>query len=49
MAVSWPARHFLDFIAQWFPLPNALGLVGILLFFVTIAYGIRRMRMKGNN
>jgi predicted MFS family arabinose efflux permease len=40
---------FLGFIAQRFSLPSALSVVGILLFFITIAYGIRRMRMKGSN
>ncbi|MBB6113063.1 Fucose permease [Mucilaginibacter lappiensis] len=40
---------FLGFIAQHFTLPVALGVVGILLFFVTIAYGIRRMKMGSNN
>ena len=40
---------FLGFIAQHFTLPVALGVVGILLFFVTIAYGIRRMKMGSYN
>jgi hypothetical protein len=30
-------------------LPSTLGTVSILLFFVTIAYGIRRIRMMGTN
>jgi len=35
----------LGFIAQGFSLPAALGVVGVLLIFVTIAYGIHKMRM----
>jgi len=35
----------LGFIAQRFSLPVALGVVGVLLIFVTIAYGIRKMRV----
>jgi hypothetical protein len=40
---------FLGFIAQRFSLPSALMVVGFLLIFVTIAYGIRRIRMTGTN
>ncbi len=35
----------LGFIAQRFSLPVALGVVGVLLIFVTITYGIRKMRV----